>query len=88
MVKDTEVSREFRFKRSNICWRLLTFLRLYLMNFYREKDLYKLFVTFPASLSYEIFVFNYYREIILALYERYPLEVIEELEGDLQPPEL
>lgn len=49
------------------------------MNYYKGEDLYKLFVTFPASVDYELFVFNYYRDIVEALYERYPLDVIKEL---------
>lgn len=72
-MKDIEVSREFRLKRSNISEKLLIFLRLYLMNYYKGEDLYKLFVTFPASVHYELFVFNYYRDIVISLYSRYPL---------------
>jgi len=32
--------------------RLIVFLRLFLMNYYKGEDLYKLFVTFPASASF------------------------------------
>lgn len=46
------------------------------MNYYKGDDLYKLFVTFPSSYEFEIFVFLYYRDIVESLYERYPLEVI------------
>lgn len=79
MVKDTEVSREFRLKRTNLCGRLIIFLRLFLMNYYQGSDLYKLFVTFPASVDFELMVFEYFRDIVVALYDRYPEEVIEEL---------
>jgi hypothetical protein len=47
---------------------MLIFLRLFLMNYYTGDDLYKLFVTFPASVDFEIFVWQYYRDIVLALY--------------------
>ena len=72
MVRETEVSREFRMKRNNLAMKLVTFLRLYLMGYYRGADLYKIFVTFPGSLNYELFVFRYYLEIITALFARYP----------------
>ena len=42
------------------------------MGYYRGADLYKIFVTFPGSLNYELFVFRYYLEIITALFARYP----------------
>jgi hypothetical protein len=54
----------------------LFFLRLYLMNYYKGEDLYKLFVTFPSSCEFELFVFSYYRDIVESLYERYPSEAI------------
>jgi hypothetical protein len=41
-------------------------------------------VTFPASVDFELFVFNYYRDIVLALYERYPTSVIEQLKKEEQ----
>ena len=52
LVLETEVSREFRLKRSNICEKLLIFLRLFLMNYYKGEELYKLFVTVPASADF------------------------------------
>jgi hypothetical protein len=87
VVKESEISREFRFKRSNINEDLLIFLRLYLMNYYKGQDLYKLFVTFPASADFELFVFRYYRDIILALYERYPEAAIQLLKEECNLPE-
>jgi hypothetical protein len=71
------VSREFRLKRGDICQKLIIFLRLFLMNYYQGEDLYKLFVTFPASTDYELFVFTYYKDIIAALYDRYPQTLID-----------
>jgi len=58
---------------------LILFLRLWLMSYYKGADLYKLLVTVPASIDYELFVLGYYLEIIEALYNRYPPEVIEQL---------
>lgn len=60
----------------------MIFLRLYLMNYYKGADLYKLFVTFPASVDYELFVFSYYRDIIASLYERYPTALIDQLKTE------
>ena len=58
-----------------------------MMNYYKGEDLYKLFVTFPSSNEFELFVFKYYKEIIEALYERYPLEGIEILKKEMELPE-
>jgi hypothetical protein len=49
------------------------------MNYYNGDDLCKLFLTFPASPSFERFVLHYYRDIVLALYERYPKIAIDSL---------
>ena len=62
-----------------MCSRLIVFLRLWLMNYYKGDDLYKLFVTFPASIHYELFVLQYYLDIIKSLYDRYPQSVIDQL---------
>lgn len=74
-------------KRSNISENLIIFLRLYLMNYYKGQDLYKLFVTFPASMDFELFVFEYYKDIIESIYERYPLEAIEILKKEYDLPQ-
>ena len=58
-------------------------MRLYLLNYYKGEDLYKILVTFPASIEFELQVFAYYREIVEALYERYPMQSIEELKKEM-----
>jgi hypothetical protein len=62
-------------------------LRLFLLHYYKGEDLYKLFVTFPASVDFEIYVLSYYKEIVEALYERYPKSVIQELREDYEKVE-
>ena len=52
------------------------------MHYYKGEDLYKLFVTFPASIDFEIFVLKYYKEVVEALYDRYPISIIDELKED------
>ena len=54
------------------------------MHYYKGEDLYKLFVTFPASIDFEIFVLRYYKEVVEALYDRYPISVINELKEDYE----
>lgn len=58
-----------------------------MMNYYKGDDLYKLFVTIPASVDFECLVLGYYRDIVLALYERYPEEVIEKLKKEQEMEE-
>ena len=61
MVKGNEVSKEFRLKLNKTCMKLLTFLRLYLLDYYKGTDLYKICVTLPSSIDFEQLVLKYYK---------------------------
>ena len=55
------------------------YVRLFLLNYYRKGDLYKIFVTVPSSLEFEEQTFQYLEDIVQSLYDRYPLQTIHNL---------